>query len=215
MQAMARNFSEMLNVTRQMTVAAGEMVFAATTTPPNRGQLYQQDIRVNQLERLIRKQVVAHLSLSGNRPDVPYSLLLVSLVKDLERVGDYAKNLSEVRELHPQPLPDSTILNELRGIREEVEQAFHVLAEVFDRSDRDRASELIRRGRETAQRCEAAIERIAAGDFDARTTAALVLAARYYKRIGGHVLNVLSSVVMPLHKIDYYDENETTQIDKD
>ncbi len=31
---------------------------------------------------------------------------------------------------------------------------------------------------------------------------------RSYKRISGHVLNVLSSVVMPLHKIDYYDEDE-------
>ena len=43
---------------------------------------------------------------------------------------------------------------------------------------------------------------------DARTTTALVLGARFYKRIGGHVLNVLSSVVMPLHKVDYYDEDD-------
>ena len=35
-----------------------------------------------------------------------------------------------------------------------------------------------------------------------------VLGTRYYKRIGGHVLNVLSSVVMPLHKVDYDDEDE-------
>ena len=37
---------------------------------------------------------------------------------------------------------------------------------------------------------------------------ALVLGARLYKRIGGQVLNVLSSVVMPIHKVDYYDEEE-------
>jgi len=40
----------------------------------------------------------------------------------------------------------------------------------------------------------------------------LVLATRYYKRIGGHVLNVLSSVVMPLHKVDYYDEDVLTGV---
>ena len=33
---------------------------------------------------------------------------------------------------------------------------------------------------------------------------------RYYKRIGGHVLNVLSGVTMPLHKVDYYDEDAVT-----
>jgi hypothetical protein len=39
------------------------------------------------------------------------------------------------------------------------------------------------------------------------------LGCRYYKRIGGHVLNILSSVVMPLHKIDYYDEDEIARIE--
>ena len=34
-----------------------------------------------------------------------------------------------------------------------------------------------------------------------------MLATRFYKRIGAHVVNVLSSVVMPLHKLDYYDES--------
>ena len=34
----------------------------------------------------------------------------------------------------------------------------------------------------------------------------MVLGARYYKRIESHLLNILSGVVMPLHKLDYYDE---------
>jgi hypothetical protein len=34
------------------------------------------------------------------------------------------------------------------------------------------------------------------------------MGARFYKRTAAHVLNVLSSVVMPLHKLDYYDEDE-------
>ena len=51
------------------------------------------------------------------------------------------------------------------------------------------------------------VTKAAQSSYDASTTAAVVLATRYYKRIGGHVLNILSSVVMPLHKIDYYDED--------
>jgi hypothetical protein len=35
----------------------------------------------------------------------------------------------------------------------------------------------------------------------------LTLGARFYKRINGHLLNFLSSVIMPLHKLDYYDES--------
>ena len=29
---------------------------------------------------------------------------------------------------------------------------------------------------------------------------------RHYKRVAAHLLNVLSGIVMPLHKLDYYDE---------
>jgi hypothetical protein len=60
-----------------------------------------------------------------------------------------------------------------------------------------------------AQRADTLITRVARSDYDAATTTAVVLGARYYKRIGGHVLNVLSSVVMPLHKLDYYDEDNS------
>jgi hypothetical protein len=35
-----------------------------------------------------------------------------------------------------------------------------------------------------------------------------VLLTRFYKRIAAHLSNVLSVVVMPLHKIDYFDERE-------
>ena len=48
-------------------------------------------------------------------------------------------------------------------------------------------------------------------DDDACTATALALGTRYNKRIGGHVLNVLSSVVMPIHKIDYDDEDHVPE----
>ena len=43
--------------------------------------------------------------------------------------------------------------------------------------------------------------------MDAATTAALILGARYYKRTNGHLLNVYSGVVMPLDKVDYFDDS--------
>ena len=172
-----------------------------------RTRIYEQDIQVNQLERNIRKQVVAHLSFKGNVLDMPYCLVLMSVVKDVERLGDYAKNLIEVAEIHPG-LKDDDIKRELLEIRHGVEEAFESISDVFATSDQERALQLIRQGRDIAHRCDALILRIASGQCEARTTTAQVLGTRYYKRIGGHVLNVLSSVVMPLHKIDYYDKDE-------
>lgn len=208
LRAMGENFSQMLTLTYEMTIAAGEMFFSGTASPQDRTDLYNRDVRVNQLERLVRKQVVAHLSLPGNRPDVPYSLLLISLVKDVERIGDYTKNVAEINDLRSGPLEDDDIVLELREIRRDVEASFEALSVVFASSDRQRAIELIRKGRDTAHRCDALIARISRSSYDAGMATALALATRYYKRIGGHVLNVLSSIVMPIHKIDYYDEDD-------
>jgi hypothetical protein len=57
------------------------------------------------------------------------------------------------------------------------------------------------------------VEAIAQSPYDAATAAALVLGTRHYKRINGHVMNVLSSVVMPLHKLDYFDEDDAASME--
>ena len=208
LRAMEKNFSAMLIIGYEMVMSAGEMFFTGNATPEERTELYRRDVRVNKLQRQIRKQVVAHLSVSGNRPDVPYSLLLVSLVKDVERIGDYAKNLAELDDIRSGALVEDEFTLELQQIRREAEASFKELSAVLGSSDREWAVELIQQGRDGAHRCDALIARIARSDYDARAATVLVLGTRYYKRIGGHVLNVLSSIVMPLHKIDYYDEDE-------
>ncbi len=204
---MASHFSEMLEIAREITLKAGEMFFEGRESPEERTWIYQQDAKVNELERQIRKEVISHLSLSGNFLDLPYCLLLMSLVKDVERIGDYAKNLTEISEFFAGPLPDDELVAELKEIRSSVESAFSGLADVLARSDRVTALNLTRRGKEVARRCDMLVTKAARSSYDASTTAAVVLSTRHYKRIGGHVLNILSSVVMPLHKLDYYDED--------
>ena len=207
LRAVGESFAKMLRLTNEMTVSAGEMFFSGRSAPEVRTRIYQQDVQVNRLQREIRKRVVGHLSVPGNTADVPYCLLLMTLVKDVERIGDYAKNLSEVTDVREGQLPDDDITHELREIAEAVEGAFKLTLEGFERSNQEQAIELIQQGRDIAHRCDALIRKIAQSTHDASATAALVLGVRYYKRIGGHVLNLLSSVVMPLHKVDYYDED--------
>ncbi len=208
LKAMADNFSEMLKLVYELAVMGGNLYFEKSAAPDDRTQIYKQDIRVNKLERVIRKQVIGHLAVRGNSPDLPYCLALMSLVKDVERIGDYAKNLAEVPDFSPNALPDDETSAELREIRTGVEEILLAGARVFEESDDERAVELIRSGQDLAQRADALIRNIARSSYDASTAVALVLGTRYYKRIAAHMLNVLSSVVMPLHKLDYYDERE-------
>lgn len=207
LKEMGEQFAEMLRLTRDMTISAGKIFFREETSPEARTAIFKQDIAVNKLERSIRKMVVAHLSV-GNTQHLPYCLLLMSQVKDVERLGDYAKNLAEVPDIFTGDFPENGILADLREIRAEVENAFSATAEIFGRSDRERAMQLIYTGKDMAKRADGLLGRIAQAGHESAPTTALVLGTRYYKRVGGHLLNVLSSVVMPLHKVDYYDEKE-------
>ena len=210
---MGDNFQKMLGLAQKLTKQAGEIFLGSPATPEVRTQIYDQDVKINQLERKIRKQVIAHLSVGRNAADVPYSLLLMSLVKDVERIGDYAKNLAEVLDATGSNLPDDDNMAELREIGSGVQDAFRTVGQVFAKSDEEEAVGMIRQGRDISHRCDALINKIAKGDYDAAQTTTLVLGTRYYKRIGAHLVNILTGVVMPLHKLDYYDEKELVERD--
>ena len=104
------------------------------------------------------------------------------------------------------PIPDDANGVELRGIRSAAEATFGAVSEVFATSDSERAVGLIQEGRKVNRRCDELVATVARSTYDAATTTSMVLGARYYKRIESHLLNILSGVVMPLHKLDYYDE---------
>lgn len=201
------NFAKMLERSTELMVAAGDLYFGEAGSPAQRTEIYRRDVKINKLERRIRKQVIKHLSLAGTSNDLPFCLLLMSLVKDVERIGDYAKNLTEVHDFRPGLLPDDEIVAELKAIRGEVEEVSGATLTVFVNADRERAMELIEQIRATLQRCDGLIVGIAQSDYDAGAATAVALGTRYYKRIGAHTMNVLTSVVMPLHKLDYYDED--------
>jgi len=213
LQELGDNFAKMLERSQELTEAAGDLYFGEGGSPDQRTEIYRRDVKINKLERRIRKQVIKHLSLGGNSADLPYCLLLMSLVKDVERIGDYAKNLTEVHDFRPGLLPDDDIVAELRAIRGEVEEVIGSTRQVFLEADRERAMELIQQSRAILQRCDGLIVRIAQSRYDAGAATAVALGTRYYKRIGAHSMNVLTSVVMPLHKLDYYDEDSVVADD--
>ena len=209
---MGENFARMLDRSRELTLVAGSHFFEGPPSPEERTEILRGDTKVNKLERKIRKQVIAHLTLGEGGSQVPYCLLLMSLVKDVERIGDYAKNIVEIFDEGGGPLPEDGNVDEIKELRRIVESIFAEVSEVFISSDYEKAAELIQQGREVTRRSDHLLGRIAKSPYDAATTTTMVLATRYYKRIAAHLLNVLSGIVMPLHKLDYYDEDYVDQL---
>jgi hypothetical protein len=205
---LGESFTKMVELAADLTVRAGKIYFRESTDPQELVELRGKDTKVNKLQRKIRKRIVTHLSASSNAPDLPYCLLLISLVKDVERIGDYAKELAELHEFAAASFTDHEIVQELRLIRAGVEEMMSDVRGVLNSSDNEAAVKMIRHGRGLINRGDGVLRLLAVHPFDAATHTALVLGTQYYKRVCGHVLNLLSSVVVPLHKLDYYDEDD-------
>jgi phosphate uptake regulator len=205
LKAASDTFTAMAEQARDMFLEASAVYWGHPQTAAERTQLYERDVDLNKKQRAIRKRVVAQLA--GIVPEnVPYGLLLMSLVKDVERIGDYAKNLTELAQWCPDPLPEDENTAELKEITHAVETLARDAVAAYVAQNPDRARELILEGRSTAKRCDELVPRIARSDYNAASAVKMAVGVRFYKRVGGHLLNMLTSMVMPLHKLDYYDE---------
>ena len=198
-------FNEMLTLAQSMVLDASGVFWGRQQTPEERSAVYETDVRVNKLERRIRKRLIAHLS-ATNPSQVNKALLIMSVVKDVERIGDYAKNLIEVVDIAGGPFPEDQVVAEFRAIRRAVEKLSRDALDAWKSADSERAVELTVEGRSIAKRCDAVLQKIARTEYKAPMAVALTLASRFYKRICGHFLNLLSGLIMPLHKLDYFDE---------
>ena len=213
---MGADFSKMVDLSQELTVRAGHVLFGeGESEEAELDAIAKSDVAINKLERSIRKRLIAHLILTRDASDVTYCLLLMSLVKDVERLGDYAKNVSEIRTEAGAGLPIDDMGAEMRSIRDATEATYASVNKVFATSDARAATQLIQQGKAVNRRCDDLISRVAASSYDAATTTAMVLAARYYKRIESHLLNILTGVVMPLHKLDYFDERAVPETEDD
>jgi len=170
--------------------------------------VYETDKRINHLQRKIRKQLVAHLALAPGS-DVPISLTLMSITKDAERVGDICKNLLEVAEAASTPPGTGSYGERVRALLAEGEALFEPTVTGTINSDKDTASRAVEDARVLAKKCDAMIADLLEDKLPTRDAVLLTLLARYLKRVSLHLSNIASSVVMPLHRLDYFDEEGT------
>jgi len=199
-------FLEMLEIGREMFDTARAGVFDEALTAEQRSEIYRLDRQVNKLERSVRRRVLVAMHTGAN---INAGVVLLHVVKDAERVGDYCKNIAEVRDYDPRSLGDTPSGKNLQVIMDEVAALFGAVGPVMvpDGAPDDAVS-LLQTARELCKRCDQLLVRIAASDMDSSAVTAHVLMSRFTKRVAAHLSNILSAVVMPLHKIDYFDESE-------
>ena len=198
---MRTEFGQMLDAGRHVFDTAANAFLGGTDVEVIRKDLFKTDKRINRSERRIRREIVVHASVHG-AIQFPACLVLMSIVKDAERVGDYGKNLFDLTELAPRA-PEGEHRDSLIQLKDRISRMMAACREVFDSNDKEAATQLIVEAKQIEDACDEKVRGVVQhGPADAMAPT-YVLAYRYLKRITSHVRNIASSVVQPLHKLDF------------
>jgi len=173
--------------------------------------IYQRDRQLNKYERSVRRKILTHFSVSS-KPDVNLGLVITAIVIDIERIGDYAKNISELAVELEGPFDALELNVGLRHLERLVDGNFADLLLALAESDEDRARGILKRHKEVSGTVERHLKslrkgEVLSGDSALAVTTALYL--RYLKRMSAHLKNVATSVVNPYHRIGFREKKKT------
>jgi len=195
----------------EMLDICAEMVRASVNSLRHRDDasididIYAMDLKLNAFERDVRRKVMTHLSL-GYKADIASGLVLVSVVIDIERIGDYSKNIYDLAKRHPTRLRGGPVEERLAAIEGEVLKQFPLTVQTFRSGNVEDARRLMQSYKKDVSREVSALETaIVSGEVElpSQDAAAIVLYARFLKRISAHSRNLVSSLVNPFDRIGY------------
>lgn len=166
--------------------------------------LRESDARVNAAERELRQALVVHASVHGTSR-VAAILVYMSVVKDVERIGDYAKNIFDVaaQGVDLSSAPDR---DQLITYRDRISSMISEASTIFADDDREQAAAFIGEADVLLDEFDSHVSALVVTEHPGREAVPRALLFRYYKRIVAHLMNLLSAVVMPLDRLDYFDE---------
>lgn len=201
LKTMLNDFVEMLEMDSRMFSIVLEVFKGNKERIDIHEDVYKRDVEINRRERSIRKSILEHLTVHPGG-DLPASLVLMSIVKDAERVGDYSKNIVEVAQALNTPTKDLRYYNEFLEISAHVTEILQNTIMAIRESDAGLAKEIVQDESAMTKRCDALVERIANSDLSANEAVCTAMAIRFLKRIEAHLSNIASSVVLPVHRLD-------------
>lgn len=170
----------------------------------------EKDAKINEYEREVRKKVLTHLAVN-DVSDLNAGLVLISIVIDIERIGDYTKNIVDLAQNHPGRLVVNQYEDEVKSIEKTISKNFGVLIDAFEKGEVESAKLLLNELWKVKKQCDRINMTLLQSeniDFKPNDAVAFALYMRYLKRVAGHLMNIATSLVNPFHKIGYRSEAE-------
>ncbi len=169
--------------------------------------LKKEDQTINDYYQLVRRKVLTHYSIDKPPVETSGGLTLVNMVVDIERIGDYCKNISDLTLMRDGPMDFGELSDDIKSIEQEVESRFTKTIQAIQNQDEALAENLLNNYKKMVTKVsDRIVKDIASGRIqfpDSSQGASIALYSRYLKRIGAHLKNITSTIVNPYDKIGY------------
>jgi phosphate uptake regulator len=209
-----RQLGDMLGDCQDAFRLATEAVFAEGDVMELGRQLDELDRGLNKTERAIRRELLVHGTVRGADMDMGLMLAYMAIAKDIERIGDYCKNIWNLAQMGID-LGQWTDREELLRHRARVAELLEAARDAFVAQDAEKVHELIPAIRKDTKHYDEHVVEFVKSDEPGHIAAPRALWYRYIKRISAHLSNVLSSVVMPVDRIDFYKKSKALDAESD
>jgi phosphate transport system protein len=167
-------------------------------------ELLTRDNKINGLERAVRTKIIEYLTFEPEG-DRPAALVLFSVVKDAERLGDFCKDMMELAGHFRTNTEHGQYREPFLKMETQLEDMFAKAQRAFLESDARLAREVVATKSTVKHECSDLLARIMADrELDSEAAASFALLVYYFKRVGAHLFNIASSVLVPLADIGHY-----------
>jgi phosphate uptake regulator len=167
-------------------------------------ELSQRDGKINDLERSIRAKIIEYLTFEPEG-DRPAALVLFSVVKDAERLGDFCKDIMDLVG-HFQVGKDQGEYREpFLRMESQLEDMFEKAQRAFLESDDKLAREVVETRVQVKNQCKELLAKVMTDtSLNQESAVAYALVIYYFKRVGAHLFNIASSVLVPVTDLGHY-----------
>lgn len=211
LEKIEQSVKEMLADNNTTFGLATDAVFGRVDPAEIGKDLRKSDRQVNKGERSIRRELIIHAGVA-RAVDYPLMLVYMSIIKDIERVGDYSKN---IWDLSVDGFTLAGAIDEPMWAERfaRTQELINETAVIFSERNAEQATTRLSQMDEWTSDFDDEISILVREGSPAGSPVPRALLNRYLKRITAHLMNVMTAVVMPLDRLDYWDEDKVDRVD--
>jgi len=202
-QAWRESF-DMLKIDHDMFLEV-VLVLRESDTAEMSEEIMKKDAIVDAFEQDVRKKVLTHCAVQGAF-GIPAGMVLVTIVIDIERIGDYVKNIAFLAQNHPTRLRGGALETDLKRLEDAVKKNFIDTQACIEACNADAASKVLREYGWVKSLCDDLLESLIQEkdpNLSSGEAVSLALYIRWLRRINSHLHNLNTSVINPFDRIGF------------